>query len=499
MSKRLRKENRHSSGSDDDYEYHRRHSKTRDRSSSRDVERRHRHKQKSKGRSLGRHSSRERTSRRHRRRRSERSDVSALSEALLKGMGQLVQAQGKTVTESHHLVSVTSNLIAEFNPITDNVSDWLDSVDEYAEIYQWDEKTTIHLALNKLRGPAADWYRGLPSRIFAWLQWKEMLIQNFLPKRNLHKELENMMTCVPRIGQSLYEYAFKKLALINKLKLGITSHDKVNLIISSIPDEQVKFTIETAGISDPSVLATHLKMLDEQKGNKTSTISTPGPSRAANTGSAANFGPKQTKSSIQCYHCWNWGHLKKDCPSKQQKNTKRLLAIEPKHVNFIGQDDNENKFIKNIFLNGVEIKCFVDFGSECSLITRAAANSFALNQLKGMLEPDDREVVDVTEVRARMERHNDHYQAEQKQRFDSKRKPGHLYSEGDLVLIKITSTPATGVSHKLLPKWRGPFRITKVLGNDRYEVADIPGSCRSRLRYSGVAGVDNMRPWIYCE
>nr|XP_015837616.1 PREDICTED: splicing factor U2af large subunit B-like [Tribolium castaneum] len=106
MSKRLRKENRHSSGSDDDYEYHRRHSKTRDRSSSRDVERRHRHKQKSKGRSLGRHSSRERTSRCQRRRRSEKSDVSALSEALLKGMGQLVQAQGKTVTESHHLADI---------------------------------------------------------------------------------------------------------------------------------------------------------------------------------------------------------------------------------------------------------------------------------------------------------------------------------------------------------------------------------------------------------
>ncbi|KYB24928.1 hypothetical protein TcasGA2_TC031615 [Tribolium castaneum] len=67
---------------------------------------------------------------------------------------------------------------------------------------------------------------------------------------------------------------------------------------------------------------------------------------------------------------------------------------------------------------------------------------------QGMLEPDDREVVDVTEVRARMERHNDHYQAEQKQRFDSKRKPGHLYREGDLVLIKITSTPTTGKEPK---------------------------------------------------
>jgi hypothetical protein len=115
------------------------------------------------------------------------------------------------------------------------------------------------------------------------------------------------------------------------------------------------------------------------------------------------------------------------------------------------------------------------------------------------LEPEDRIPLDVTEIRARMVAHTERYQASQKNRFDHPRSTPRLYQEGDLVLIRISSTPATGSSQKLLPKWRGPFRVAKVLGNDRYEVKDIPGTGRSRLRYSGVAAGDNMRPWVRYE
>ncbi|KAH0821720.1 hypothetical protein GEV33_001071 [Tenebrio molitor] len=40
-----------------------------------------------------------------------------------------------------------------------------------------------------------------------------MLRQNFIPKR----DLSNMFACVPKAHQSLYEYAFEKLALIHQL------------------------------------------------------------------------------------------------------------------------------------------------------------------------------------------------------------------------------------------------------------------------------------------
>lgn len=95
-----------------------------------------------------------------------------------------------------------------------------------------------------------------------------------------------------------------------------------------------------------------------------------------------------------------------------------------------------------------------------------------------------------------MEARQHQYQVDQKQRFDQRRTKDQPYAEGDLVLIGITSTPATGSSKKLLARWRGPFRITKVLGRDRFEISDIPGSSRTKLQYTGVAGIDNIRPWI---
>lgn len=50
-----------------------------------------------------------------------------------------------------------------------------------------------------------------------------------------------------------------------------------------------------------------------------------------------------------------------------------------------------------------------------------------------------------------------------------------LYNEGDLVKITRTSFDNRGKSKKLLPSYVGPFRVTRVLGNDRYKIKSIPG------------------------
>jgi hypothetical protein len=46
-------------------------------------------------------------------------------------------------------MSVLSNIVGEFNPLESNVVDWLNAVDEYAVIYNWDDQLTSHLALSK--------------------------------------------------------------------------------------------------------------------------------------------------------------------------------------------------------------------------------------------------------------------------------------------------------------------------------------------------------------
>lgn len=187
-----------------------------------------------------------------------------------------------------------------------------------------------------------------------------------------------MLDCVVRGKHSLYEYTFEKLALIQKLKLPITGADQVNLILGGIPDDQVKFSVEMSGITDPSQLASHFKVLDERQGRLISTPETPKPS----TSGARLQGPskrQQDEKNRVCYRCGAAGHLKKNCsanfssmPHSKQK------AIEYS-VNHISKDGN-GKFYKLAEINKQEIRCYIDFGSECSLITTTAADNLALEK-----------------------------------------------------------------------------------------------------------------------
>lgn len=101
--------------------------------------------------------------------------------------------------------------------------------------------------------------------------------------------------------------------------------------------------------------------------------------------------------------------------------------------------------------------------------------------------------LDLDELRNSIEAHINQEQRAQKERYDKARRDATKYNKGDLVLVQITSDPATGSSKKLHPKFKGPFRIHQVLMNDRYEVEDLREGCR---RSRTVAAADRMKPWI---
>ena len=64
-----------------------------------------------------------------------------------------------------------------------------------------------------------------------------------------------------------------------------------------------------------------------------------------------------------------------------------------------------------------------------------------------------------------------------KKRFDKRRKVATEYQVGDLVLWRDASTCSgeKGVNRKLLNKYGGPYRIAKVIGNDRYKITTVKG------------------------
>lgn len=81
-------------------------------------------------------------------------------------------------------------------------------------------------------------------------------------------------------------------------------------------------------------------------------------------------------------------------------------------------------------------------------------------------------------------------QSENKRNFDKKRKLAKLYETGELVAIKRTQMkPGLKFSAKFL----GPYRVVKVLRNDRYTVEKIGEHEGPRQT---VTMAEFMKPWI---
>ncbi|KAJ8976490.1 hypothetical protein NQ317_008465 [Molorchus minor] len=101
---------------------------------------------------------------------------------------------------------------------------------------------------------------------------------------------------------------------------------------------------------------------------------------------------------------------------------------------------------------------------------RTLPESIILNELQ-----DEINRIDLSSIRQEVKNRLDEDQCKAKLRFDSKRAKAKRYAVGELVLVRVTSIPATGESKKLNPRYKGPYKISAVLPNDRYEVVDMMG------------------------
>jgi len=84
--------------------------------------------------------------------------------------------------------------------------------------------------------------------------------------------------------------------------------------------------------------------------------------------------------------------------------------------------------------------------------------------------------------------------AKWKQRFNKKHANPSIYSTGNLVVVE-NEPAATGESRKLEPRYRGPYIVVKVLGNDRFVIEDIRGIQITGRKYCSVYSSDKIQPW----
>lgn len=74
-----------------------------------------------------------------------------------------------------------------------------------------------------------------------------------------------------------------------------------------------------------------------------------------------------------------------------------------------------------------------------------------------------------------------------KEYFDKKRKQAHTYKIGNYVMVKnIDNTK--NASHKIVPEFKGPYKIARILRNDRYVINDIENHQITSKPYEGEHG-----------
>lgn len=79
--------------------------------------------------------------------------------------------------------------------------------------------------------------------------------------------------------------------------------------------------------------------------------------------------------------------------------------------------------------------------------------------------------------------------------YNKHRKAPTQYKEGDLVRVE-RQVQHDGKSQKLSVKYQGPYRIVKLLPNDRFLVEDTPLTRKHGRKYEAVVAIDKIQPWL---
>ncbi|KAI5634129.1 hypothetical protein NE865_13170 [Phthorimaea operculella] len=479
-----------------------------------------------------------------------------------------------------------SQIIPEFNPQMKNqtMKDWLRKINESAAVYGWNETQTIYFALPRLTGLSKKWYDGLTSVKYSWKEWQEKLLKAFPCEENYGDLLAEMLSRKSRRNETLEEYYYEKIRLINRCE--IKGLKAVDCLTQGIFDHNIRLNAQGSGFKEPEEVLSFFRKITQKK---------------------EDVMPKQ-----------NYFRDKSTLPHQRQSDRNSSSDAKTITYNCFNCDgSSEKKFFKNVTVNDIQIEAFVDFGSECSLLSEKVfdkikesskiiitgecpilkgfghgaakpkacvtvrvkvdelekdidmyvlpnqlipnnadaligqnytelPNSHALKtddelilyqnpditstkvmvqedvcingvavvktkldlnakfvyinsdicmkpNMEYILVPDPINDDIVASVRDKTAQHIQEKQNDMADRFNSKRCPAKTYSVGDLVLVqKQQNNP--GDSNKLLPPYSGPFKISKVLPNDRYEVTSIDGY--TRRKYVNVYAAEKIKPWI---
>jgi len=139
---------------------------------------------------------------------------------MAKNGDNVVDGGTELVTQHRRWLGDVSGVLPEFNPVNSTmaIDKWIDKIEEFAVLYDWDDVAVQHFALAKLTGVAKTLRDSLPRADRTWLDWVKLLTDNFPTSTNedilrIKLDAQNFSR---KNGQSMIEYFYEKIAKCNR-------------------------------------------------------------------------------------------------------------------------------------------------------------------------------------------------------------------------------------------------------------------------------------------
>ncbi|KAJ8914430.1 hypothetical protein NQ315_017526 [Exocentrus adspersus] len=304
------------------------------------------------------------------------------------------------------ILKIWGEVLPEFDPVKGDISinQWIEKIEEYGEVYDWDDVAIKHYALSKLCGVAKSWRDSLPARSSrTWLEWCELLREDFpCEKSELSLRLD-AQKYKRRMNQDIVEYFYEKLSRCNKAKM--SDAETIEWIVDGL--DNVKFRDYLGPLrryNKPCELLLDIKSANSYVGHQ----------KERSVG-RFHSGTTVKKTSVKCFKCNQEGHIANRCTNKVDDKSKNITCFKCNGKGHYARDcskvsNNQNvvtsstsaagnssvlhigsnthsKYFKDAVINGSPTKCYVDLGSSCVAIRSDIVKEMGLTYFETDLDP----------------------------------------------------------------------------------------------------------------